>query len=111
MKKLSSIIFSVAILASACMVRRSEPVKGRNFTPENADIKHGEQVFMSYCHKCHPAGESGLGPAINSNPAPSFLKKFQVRHGLGVMPAFKADALSKKDLQDVAKYLKAWKRY
>lgn len=95
----------------SCAVRRSEPVKQRNFVPATAQIAHGEQVYMSYCHKCHPSGESGLAPAINASPAPGFLKKFQVRHGLGVMPSFKADELSTNDLHDVVKFIKAWKRY
>jgi mono/diheme cytochrome c family protein len=95
----------------SCAVRRSEPVKQKNFTPANAEIAHGEQVYMSYCHKCHPSGESGLGPSLNANPAPGFLKKFQVRHGLGVMPSFKANELSKKDLHDVVKFIHAWKGY
>jgi mono/diheme cytochrome c family protein len=100
-----SLMFTVS-----CAVRRSEPVKQKIFNP-SGDVAHGEKIYMSYCHKCHPSGEAGLGPAINSNPAPMFLKKFQVRHGLGVMPAFKKDALSKSDLDAIATYLKAWKRY
>jgi mono/diheme cytochrome c family protein len=109
MKTLFMII--VSILLFSCAVRRSEPVKQRTFTPATADIAHGEQVYMSWCHKCHPSGESGLAPSINSSPAPGFLKKFQVRHGLGVMPSFKANEISKNDLRDVVKFIKAWKRY
>jgi mono/diheme cytochrome c family protein len=109
MKKLFIIVVSVMLFS--CAMRRSEPVKQRNFVPANAAIAHGEQVYMSWCHKCHPSGESGLGPSLNASPAPGFLKRFQVRHGLGVMPAFKSDHLSKKDLRDVVKFLKAWKAY
>ncbi len=47
--------------------------------------------------KCHPGGEAGLGPALNWNPAPGFIKKFQVRHGLGVMPSFKSNEISKAE--------------
>ena len=63
---------------------------------------------MAYCQKCHPSGEAGLGPSINANPAPQFIKRFQMRHGLGVMPGFKKDEISKSDLHDISKYLKAW---
>jgi hypothetical protein len=48
-------------------------------------IKGGEKVFMEHCQRYHPHGEAGLGPAIN--PAPSFGKRFQIRHGVGAMPA------------------------
>ena len=109
MKILFIIVRSILMLS--CAIRRSEPVKQRNFIPANAEIAHGEQVYMSWCHKCHPSGESGLAPSINSSPAPGFLKKFQVRHGLGVMPSFKASAISKKDLHDVVKFINAWKKY
>jgi mono/diheme cytochrome c family protein len=105
------IIIAIIIIVASCATRRSEPVKQRNFVTASAEVAHGEQVYMSYCHKCHPSGEGGLGPSINGSPAPNFLKKFQVRHGLGVMPSFKKDHLSKKDLHDIVKYISAWKKY
>jgi mono/diheme cytochrome c family protein len=94
-----------------CGIRKSEPVKGKAFIHTNDRVANGEKVYMKYCQQCHPAGESGLGPSINANPAPQFIKRFQVRHGLGVMPSFKKDEISKKDLKDISAYLKAWKRY
>lgn len=96
---------------SACMVRKSEPITQKSFVPANERVVNGERVFMIHCQKCHPAGESGLAPAINSNPAPQFIKRFQMRHGLGVMPPFKKEEISKKDLRDISKYLHAWKTY
>lgn len=101
----------INLLITSCVIRRSEPVKQRSFVPQTNRIAHGEQVFMAYCNKCHPAGESGLGPSINGNPAPQFIKRFQMRHGLGVMPAFTKNEISKKDLRAISKYLKAWKHY
>src|SRR5690606_11927728 len=100
---------SLSILS--CKSRKSEPISGNVFTAETVAIANGEIVYMAKCQRCHPAGEGGLGPAINPNPAPSFIKRFQVRHGLGTMPSFKKDEISKKDLHDITKYLKAWKRY
>jgi mono/diheme cytochrome c family protein len=99
------------IIIFSCSSRKSEPVKGKQFTPDNARIINGEQMYMVHCQKCHPAGEGGLGPAINANPAPSFVKRFQVRHGLGVMPGFKKNEISKKDLHDIARYMRSWKHY
>lgn len=108
----ASIFIAVVVcLLTACAVRKSEPITGVMFTPATAAIAHGEAVYMAHCQKCHPAGEGGLGPALNSNPAPGFIKRFQMRHGLGVMPGFKKDEISKSDLHDISKYMKAWKRY
>ena len=90
--------------------RKSEPIVGKSFVAANAKIKHGQELFMMHCEKCHPGGEAGLAPAINSNPAPGFIKNFQVRHGLGVMPSFKSNEISKSDLKDISAYLKARKR-
>jgi len=115
MKKVNSIV--LCLVASLCLVnmmcssRRSEPVKQKQFAPKNSRVVNGEKVFMSHCQKCHPGGEAGLGPAINSNPAPQFVKRFQMRHGLGVMPSFTKNEISKNDLRDISKYLKAIKSY
>ncbi|HYC39347.1 MAG TPA: cytochrome c [Chitinophagaceae bacterium] len=96
---------------ATCAIRKSEPITQKAFVPGNQRVANGEKVFMMHCQKCHPGGESGLGPAINPNPAPQFIKRFQVRHGLGVMPSFKQNEISKRDLKDISKYLKAWKNY
>jgi mono/diheme cytochrome c family protein len=98
-------------LTPSCVARKNEPIKQKEFVPANDRQKNGEVVFMANCQKCHPGAEGGLGPAINSNPAPQFIKRFQMRHGLGVMPSFKKDEITKQDLHDVSKYLKAWKHY
>jgi mono/diheme cytochrome c family protein len=112
MKSIATILSIILIvILSACAVRRSEPIKGRAFTTADMHVLNGEKVYMEHCQKCHPAGEGGLGPAINSNPAPQFIKRFQMRHGLGVMPSFKETEISTKELRDISKYLKAWKNY
>lgn len=99
------------MVLTTCSIRKSEPVKNKSFIPATESIAHGEKVFKIYCNKCHPSGEAGLGPAINSNPAPQFIKRFQARHGLGVMPSFKKDEISKEDLRGISAYLRAWKHY
>ena len=112
MKRSAVVICTIILLVCvSCVMRKSEPITKQMFTPSNDRIAKGEKVYMAYCHKCHPSGESGLGPSLNSNPAPQFIKRFQMRHGLGVMPGFKKDEISKSDLHDISKYLKAWKHY
>ena len=65
---------------------------------------------MAKCQQCHPGGEAGLGPALNDKPLPEFLKKFQVRHGLGTMPSFSEKEISDQQLEDLMEYLKALRR-
>lgn len=105
------ILCAATLLVAECGIRRSEPVTGNEFVPANDQIAHGERLFMLHCQKCHPAGEGGLGIAINPVPVPQFVKRFQVRHGLGVMPAFKKDEISKSDLKAISKYMRAWQHY
>jgi mono/diheme cytochrome c family protein len=105
-------LFSLAgLVILSCASRKSEPVKEKEFVSQDVHVINGEKVFMIACQKCHPGGEAGLGPAINANPAPQFVKRFQMRHGLGVMPAFSRKEISGEDLKDISKYLKAWKKY
>ncbi|WDT80226.1 MAG: cytochrome c [Candidatus Manganitrophus sp.] len=58
------------------------------FTASSSTVTRGETIFMHACNQCHPKGEAGLGPALNNKPLPAFMIRFQVRHGLGAMPAF-----------------------
>jgi mono/diheme cytochrome c family protein len=112
LKIILPILVAVSTFISfSCSSRKSEPVRQRQFASENSSVLNGEKIFMIHCHKCHPAGEAGLGPAINSNPAPQFVKRFQVRHGIGVMPSFTKKELSRDNLHDISSYLKALKKY
>jgi mono/diheme cytochrome c family protein len=111
-RKLFQILIPGFLLVfSQCAMRKSEPIQQKAFTPATEQVRRGEVLYMAHCQKCHPAGEAGLGPAINSNPAPQFIKRFQIRHGLGVMPAFRKGELSKSDLKAISKYMRAWKHY
>jgi hypothetical protein len=54
----------------------------------------------------HSNGEEGLGSAINNEPFPDFLIKFQVRNGLGAMPRFSEKEISEPELDFLIDYLK-----
>ncbi len=96
-------------LIGCATARRSEPIVGR-VVAGDPSLAAGRQLFMQNCHACHPGGEAGLGPALNNKPLPPCLIEFQVRHGLGAMPALKTDRLSEGDLDEVVKYLVALRR-
>ena len=102
-------VVGLCLLSLACgTARRREPLA----TPVALDqrAERGRVVFMAQCHQCHPGGEAGLGPALNDKPLPEFLKKFQVRHGLGTMPSFSEQRISDEQLDDLMEYLKALRR-
>jgi len=103
---------AIGIFFYSCAARVSEPITQKQFSASGNEITNGERVYMSNCQKCHPAGgEGGLGPSLLPNPAPQFIKRFQMRHGLGAMPGFSSKEISRQDLHDISKYLKAWKHY
>jgi mono/diheme cytochrome c family protein len=98
------------VLLTGCSARRSEPISGP-FVPATPVLAQGEIAFDEHCSRCHPGGEKGLAPAINNKPLPGFLMKFQVRHGLGAMPAFSEREIPPEELDALVKYLKALRRH
>jgi mono/diheme cytochrome c family protein len=102
---LLQLVLLVSTLTFAgCSARRGEPLYGL-LPITNAAVKMGQQVFMRECHQCHPAGEAGLGPAINDKPLPGFLMRFQIRNGLGAMPAFSQNDINPEELDNLLAYL------
>ena len=104
------VILFIVIIINSCVIRKSEPITGKVVDTNNPHVRNGQLIYMTYCQKCHPMGEGGLGPALNSIQVPSFVTRFQVRHGLGVMPYFKKDQISKEGLHDVTAYMSALKK-
>ena len=88
-------VASALLLVSCASARRGEPVAGP-MRIESEKVARGEKVFMTHCHKCHPGGETGVGFAINNKPLPGPLIKAQVRAGIGAMPAFPKELISKR---------------
>jgi mono/diheme cytochrome c family protein len=100
------VLIGISIVCGGCATARRRPPLG----PAPAltgQAATGQVAFMEKCNRCHPGGEAGLGPALNDKPFPDFLKRFQVRHGLGVMPHFGKDDLSDAQLDAILDYLKA----
>lgn len=111
---LTAISITVAGLAAAgapgCgSPRKSEPLAGplrfSALDPEDRAAIRGRRVFMTNCYQCHPAGEAGLGPALNDKPVPAIAIRTQVREGLGAMPAFSEQEISDEELDNLVEYL------
>ena len=105
MKKpiISAGIIAAMLAAASCAHRHTEPITGQVVNVENKHVANGQMLYNRYCQKCHPAGEAGLGPEVTHKPG--FARRFQVRHGLGTMPAFKKDVIGRQELSDIMKYL------
>ncbi|MBI3805843.1 MAG: cytochrome c [Nitrospirae bacterium] len=94
------------LLSAGCgSARRSEPITSP-LSVASPSVQRGQALFMEHCSPCHPKGEAGVGPALNNKPLPGFMIKFQVRHGIGAMPAFSQEELSDPDLDQIVAYLK-----
>lgn len=103
-------LLALGVALGGCLhTRRTEPI-APPLVLDRPELVRGEQVFYQHCHHCHPHGGTGLGPAFNNKPLPVFLMKFQVRHGLGVMPSFDEAKISSADLDALMAYIVALRR-
>lgn len=98
-------VLCLGIALSACSARRGVPYT-EPLQANAEEVQDGMLLFDTYCNSCHPGGASGLGPAINNKPLPGFLIRFQIRHGLGAMPAFKEEVISDEESKKIVAYLK-----
>jgi mono/diheme cytochrome c family protein len=103
-------VFALFWLLQACgSSRRSEPIRGP-LALETEKLEQGKVVFVEHCHKCHPGGETGLGPALNNKPVPGVMLRLQIRKGLGAMPGFGRELISSAEMDQLVAYLKALRR-
>lgn len=103
-------IASLMLLTACYPVRRSEPIVGP-MTTADASIKRGEKLYDEHCYRCHAVGEGGLAPSFNDKPLPRSLIRFQIRHGLGAMPAFDEHHLSDQEVDDIVEYVIALRQH
>jgi mono/diheme cytochrome c family protein len=105
----SLLLLIVLLAASACGTdRRGLPAREPLALSEAAT--RGQAVFMHQCNHCHPRGQAGLAFALNNKPLPGPLIAFQVRRGLGAMPAFPEEVISDAALDDLVIYLRELRR-
>lgn len=106
MRRLLLAALALSMLAACGSPRREEPLVGP-VAAADARVAQGERVFMRKCHACHPKGSDGLGPALNNKPLPNFLVAWQVRRGLGAMPAFDEGEIDDAALEALLAYVVA----
>lgn len=108
MKRILGITIIIYVTCVMISCKRYKRPFTADLTTASVEVKEGEVLYMKYCQTCHPDGEAGLGPSVYY--LPSFSKRFQVRHGIGVMPKFKENVISDDDLDKIVAYLKALKK-
>lgn len=101
--KIRLLIFLVPVLMLCACSKNRMPTKELDMPTE--ELANGRVLYNNYCDTCHPRGMAGLGPAIINKPLPKFLMRFQVRHGLGVMPDFDEDVLKDEEVKNIAEYI------
>ena len=99
----------LGLVMAACSARRGVPYTDP-LQATSEEVKHGKVLFDQYCNPCHPGGSSGLGPALNNKPLPGFLIRFQIRNGVGVMPAFSEEVISDEESKKIVAYMKALRK-
>ena len=104
MKKPQNIALSIFIVACLILVACYKPPLSAD-VPQKEAVQEGKVLYMQHCQKCHPDGEAGLGPSVYY--VPGFVKKYQVRHGIGAMPDFDESVISDEELDKIVLYLKA----
>ena len=100
----AALTLAMAALPGCSSPRRSEPVSGP-IVLADPDLVQGRMLFDRHCYKCHLQGEGGMSPALNNKPLPKFMVRYQVRLGLGAMPAFSREQLSDEELDSVVEYV------
>lgn len=69
----------------------------------------GEQVFIRSCNTCHPGGNKGFGPTLETLgkdfPDDAKLKAF-IRKGKGAMPGQPKDTIDDAEMDELIVYLR-----
>ncbi|WP_243374184.1 cytochrome c [Geotalea sp. SG265] len=110
MRYMTLAVMAVLLLCACGTPRRGENIAGPLTLSTEKEVR-GEKYFMTYCNKCHPLGESGVGFALNNKPLTGPLIRTQVRFGAGAMPAFSKEFLPDEKLDDILAYLQVLREH
>jgi mono/diheme cytochrome c family protein len=72
---------------------------------DDADVRRGQEVFITQCAACHEYGEARRAPDLAKSSLPRLLIRLQVRLGMGAMPKFDRQQVSRQDMEILMRYL------
>lgn len=100
-------ILMVLIIGGGCSSSKKEAYTVKPMVISSQEVEEGKVLFHKYCNSCHPNGTAGLGAPIVTTPIPGFAIRYQIRHGLGKMPAFSEKEISDGEVDRIIDYIQA----
>lgn len=98
-------LVAVAAFTTACApAYRGTPIL-EPLEIDDPQVALGQKVFFANCHQCHTGGAKAIGLGITGKPLPDWTIRFQVRNGIGQMPAFSEEEISDEELDGLVAYL------
>lgn len=100
-------LLALALLIVACAPAYRGTPTLEPLEIDDPQVALGQKVFFANCHQCHTGGSKSLGLGITNKPLPDWAIRFQVRNGIGQMPAFSEEEISDAELDALVAYLNA----
>lgn len=100
-------IIMVFIIAGGCSSSKKEAYTVKPLDISSQEVAEGKVLFHKFCNSCHPDGTAGLGAPIVTTSIPGFAIQYQIRHGLGEMPAFSEEEISDEEVDKIVEYIQA----
>lgn len=97
----------VILMGMGCSSSKKEANTVKPLANMTKEVQEGKALFNKYCNSCHPGGDAGLGAPIVSTSVPGFAIQFQIRNGLGDMPAFSEEEISDEEVDKIVDYIQA----
>jgi mono/diheme cytochrome c family protein len=104
-------LFVALLLLAACGPIYDRPLVSASVAGDDPQLLRGERVFFANCNGCHPQGGPGLGLGVTDRPLPNFAMRLQIRNGLGEMPGFSEEEISREELDALIAYLNELRSY
>ena len=105
LKSAFALAAACALLCACATSRHGEPFQHEPNFSGDVKLSLGQRVFYENCNVCHPGGNAGYGPSLFDRALPAWYVRFQVRSGLGAMPAFDDNRLPQAKLEAVTAYI------